>query len=66
MDIRRIRAEMAVGRALFDFPLRVTFYARASTDQDEQLNSLDIDSWIWALTRGNWKKNQGKWTGGGE
>jgi len=41
MDIRRIRAEMAVGRSIFDLPLRVTFYARVSTDQDEQLNSLE-------------------------
>ena len=41
MDIRRIRAEMALGRSIFDLPLRVTFYARVSTDQDEQLNSLE-------------------------
>ena len=41
MDIRRIRAEMAVGRPIYDLPLRVTFYARVSTDQDEQLNSLE-------------------------
>ena len=41
MDIRRIRAEMRIGRSIFDLPLRVTFYARVSTDQDEQLNSLE-------------------------
>ena len=41
MDIRRIRAELRMGRSLFDLPLRVTFYARVSTDQDEQLNSLE-------------------------
>ena len=41
MDIRRIRAEMRMGRSFFDLPLRVTFYARVSTDQDEQLNSLE-------------------------
>ena len=41
MDIRRIRAEMRMGRSVFDLPLRVTFYARVSTDQDEQLNSLE-------------------------
>ena len=40
MDIRRIRAEMRMGRSFFDLPLRVTFYARVSTDQDEQINSL--------------------------
>ena len=41
MDIRRIRAEMRMGRSIFDLPLRVTFYARVSTDQDEQINSLE-------------------------
>ena len=41
MDIRRIRAEMRMGRPIYDLPLRVTFYARVSTDQDEQLNSLE-------------------------
>ena len=41
MDIRKIRAEMRMGRPIYDLPLRVTFYARVSTDQDEQLNSLE-------------------------
>ena len=41
MEVRKIRAEMAVGRSIFDLPLRVTFYARVSTDQDEQINSLE-------------------------
>ena len=29
------------GKSIFDLPLRVTFYARVSTDKDEQLNSLE-------------------------
>ena len=41
MDIRRIRTELRMGRPIYDLPLRVTFYARVSTDQDEQLNSLE-------------------------
>ena len=41
MDVRRIRREMREGRSVFDLPLRVTFYARVSTDKDEQLNSLE-------------------------
>ena len=41
MDVRKIRAEMRMGRSIFDLPLRVTFYARVSTDQDEQINSLE-------------------------
>ncbi len=41
MDILKIRGEMRAGKNLFDLPLRVTFYARVSTDKDEQLNSLE-------------------------
>ena len=32
---------MCIRDRLSDIPLRVTFYARVSTDSDEQLNSLD-------------------------
>ena len=41
MQVRKIRSEMRMGRSIFDLPLRVTFYARVSTDKDEQLNSLE-------------------------
>lgn len=41
MEVRRIRAEMRMGRSIFDLPLRVTFYARVSTEKYEQLNSLE-------------------------
>ncbi len=41
MNILRIRSEMRNGKNIFDLPLRVTFYARVSTDKDEQLNSLE-------------------------
>jgi site-specific DNA recombinase len=41
MNILRIRNEMRNGKTIFDLPLRVTFYARVSTDKDEQLNSLE-------------------------
>lgn len=40
MNVLRIRNEMRNGKTIFDLPLRVTFYARVSTDKDEQLNSL--------------------------
>ncbi|MFR5640837.1 MAG: recombinase family protein [Butyricicoccus sp.] len=40
MDIFTIRQQLRTTR-LSDIPLRVTFYARVSTDSDEQLNSLD-------------------------
>ena len=41
MNVRKIRNEMRSGKSIFDLPLRVTFYARVSTDKDEQLNSLE-------------------------
>lgn len=41
MNVLWIRNEMRNGKTIFDLPLRVTFYARVSTDKDEQLNSLE-------------------------
>ncbi|MBR2895879.1 MAG: recombinase family protein [Oscillospiraceae bacterium] len=41
MNVHKIRTEMRMGRSIFDLPLRVTFYARVSTDKDEQINSLE-------------------------
>ena len=39
MDIHMIRQELK-RRSIYDLPLRVTFYARVSSESDEQLNSL--------------------------
>ena len=39
MDIHYIRQELK-RRSIFDLPLRVTYYARVSSESDEQLNSL--------------------------
>lgn len=36
-----IRNILSQGKKLIDLPLRVTFYARVSTDHEEQLNSLE-------------------------
>ena len=41
MEVRKVREEMRAGKSIYDLSLRVTFYARVSTDQDEQLNSLE-------------------------
>ena len=40
MDIFSIRAMLRT-KSIYDIPLRVTYYARVSSDTDEQLNSLD-------------------------
>lgn len=41
MDLCKIRNGISKGESNYNIPLRVTFYARASTDKDVQLNSLD-------------------------
>lgn len=41
MDLCKIRNEISRGESIYNIPLKVTFYARVSTDKDEQLNSLD-------------------------
>ena len=38
LDIKR---QLESGKSIYDIDLRVCFYARVSTDKDEQLNSLD-------------------------
>ena len=39
MDIHSVRQQLKT-RSIYDLPLRVTFYARVSSESDEQLNSL--------------------------
>lgn len=40
MDVRRLDEIQAQGRSIFDTELAVAYYARVSTDKDEQINSL--------------------------
>ena len=39
MDIHSIRQQLRT-KSIYDIPLRVTYYARVSSESDEQLNSL--------------------------
>ena len=41
MNIRKLREQLRMGRSIYDLPLRVTFYARVSTDKIEQQGSLE-------------------------
>lgn len=41
MQFYKVREEILKGKNIADLPLRVTFYARVSTESDKQLNSLD-------------------------
>lgn len=40
MDIHTIRQQLRT-KSIYELPLRVTYYARVSSESDEQLNSLD-------------------------
>jgi len=40
MDLYEIRNLLNMGKSIYDIPLHVTYYARVSTEKDEQLHSL--------------------------
>lgn len=41
MDIRKAREDLRKGNTIYDMSLNVAYYARVSTDKDDQLNSLE-------------------------
>ena len=41
MDVRKLDDLLAQGRGIFEMKIAVAYYARVSTEKDEQLNSLD-------------------------
>lgn len=44
MNILKIRTELINGKTIYDMNLNVGYYARVSTDKDDQLNSLENQS----------------------
>ena len=40
MDLYDVRGQLNKGKSIYDIPMRVTFYARVSTEKDEQIHSL--------------------------
>lgn len=62
MDLYTIRRELMSGKTIYDLPLRVTYYARVSTDKEEQKNSLEnqdiyyknkiLETPMWTLVHG--------------
>ena len=58
MDLYAIRNMLSQGKSIYDLPLRVTFYARVSTDRYEQLNSLENQVTYFS----NFIKEQENWT----
>lgn len=41
MDIKKTRENLRKGKTIYDMNLKVGYYARVSTDKDDQLNSLE-------------------------
>ena len=41
MNIYEIRKALMSGKTIYDLPLRVTYYARVSTEKEQQKNSLE-------------------------
>ncbi len=58
MDLYTIRNMLGQGKSIYDLPLRVTYYARVSTDRYEQLNSLENQVMYFE----NFIKKQENWT----
>ena len=47
MDLMSVRQSISNGKSIFDLPLRVAYYARVSTDKEEQQNSLENQSFYY-------------------
>lgn len=41
MTIYEMKRAFSLGKTIFDLPLKVSYYARVSTDKEEQINSLE-------------------------
>lgn len=62
MDIKKAREDLRIGKTIYDMNLKVGYYARVSTDKDDQLNSLEnqqkyfeemiMENKNWTLIRG--------------
>jgi len=62
MDVKKAREDLRKGKTIYDMDLRVGYYARVSTDKDDQLNSLEnqqnyfeemiAENKKWTLVRG--------------
>lgn len=58
MTLFEIRNALADGTSIYELPLKVTYYARVSTDKYEQLNSLENQVTYYE----NYIKENCKWT----
>ena len=62
MDLYSIRRELNSGKSIYDISMRVTYYARVSTEKDEQLHSLSAQIKYYSdmiKQNSNWKFVEG-------
>ena len=57
MTIFELKNEFSLGKTIFDLPLKVTYYARVSTEKEEQINSLENQVSFFE----NYIKNNSNW-----
>jgi len=41
LELKWVQQQLNAGKSIYDLPLRVAYYARVSTERDQQLNSLE-------------------------
>lgn len=58
MKIFELKNEFSLGKTIFDLHLKVTYYARVSTEKEEQINSLENQVSFFE----NYIKNNSNWT----
>lgn len=58
MELLKMRSMLGQGKSIYDMPLKVTYYARVSTELEQQLNSLDSQVMYYE----NLIKSQTNWT----
>ena len=41
VELKSVQQQLNAGKSIYDLPLRVVYYARVSTEREQQLNSLE-------------------------
>ncbi len=67
LDLYAIRNALSMGQTIYDLPLKVTYYARVSTEKDYQLNSFQNQIMYFEnkiKSNNNWTFVNGYWDEG--
>lgn len=67
LDLYGFRSALSMGQTIYDLPLKVTYYARVSTEKDYQLNSFQNQIMYFEnkiKSNSNWTFVNGYWDEG--